>query len=327
MYTVQAIQTILQSGVKPSVAAFLIACVMYGNYVKSEARRAKFEERIANYNANLPFQPRDPATGLPYRYERQTEPGPIDTIATNRWFSIGLNVATVVIFCCLAVYCVGMMKFLIFGYAKCSWDKFMETDTGYRSESSAPYFEAETWPGWIFGGRLYRIYLLSDRVVAIEYGPAGLQNVLRKMQKGDAESVGMIHAGKEVHRILARMSFLDDLDEARLIELAAHDKKAFVAMRNEIRSIKLGPKPFRKCLLSCRGKLTLAAKSGTRVWTFMDDASLRNAKTILSGTDSRRPEPNLAKAFSDPSFSTARPSVPIHSDIVELVDASRRPNF
>ena len=199
----------------------------------------------------------------------------------------------------LALVAVGIwsVRLLLATSQTCSWDHYIAKKPTRSPPCYAPkYLEAESFPGCLLYGRLYRIYLFADRIFAIDYGQAGHRKALKYLalltEAGDeAASTVAIRIPGEVHRIAARIAFLDRLDEAGILELAQFDHRAVVVPRSKIISFGTGGESPWTVFAACSGRLTLQTERRRYVWTFSDrtaqlcaEATLRDESPMKPGT-------------------------------------------
>lgn len=163
---------------------------------------------------------------------------------------------------------------------KCSWDHYIMKKSARTPPRYAPKFiEVESLPGWLLSGRLYRIYLFKEQIIAIEYGPARLKKALRYL--AGTEPVGIEQAGNEAQRIAARLAFLDRLDEPGILELAQFDRNGVVVPRSKVISFVTSGKSPWTLFAACSGRLTMQTERRRFEWTFADRTAQLYAETVL----------------------------------------------
>lgn len=211
------------------------------------------------------------------------------------------------------------VRLLLTTSLKCSWDHYIAKKPMRTPPRYAPkYIEVESFPGLSLGGRLYRIYLLPDQVIAIEYGQARFKKALRFLAGKDP--VDIEHARSEVERIAARIAFLDRLDEPGILELAQFDHRSVVVPRSRIVFFGTGGKAPWTLFTACSGRLTLQTERRRDEWTFSDRTALLYSETVLrdeSSSDTStlttalrlaQPQYEVVDLVAEPSRSARPPS-------------------
>lgn len=213
--------------------------------------------------------------------KKETAPSGISTVQR-------IIILTAVSFLLLAVG-IWAVRLLLTASQKCSWDHYIAKKPMRSPPRFAPkYIEVESFPGVMLCGRLYRIYLLADQIIAIEYGQGRFKKALRFLAGNPPFDIN--HATTEVQRIAARIAFLDRLDEPGLLELAQFDDRAVVVPRSKVTFFGTGGKAPWSLFSACSGRLTLQTDRRRHEWTFSDRTAQLYAETVLR--DESQDNPN-----------------------------------
>lgn len=172
------------------------------------------------------------------------------------------------------------VRLLLTTSQKCSWDHYIANKPMRTPPRFAPkYIEVESFPGAKLCGRLYRIFLFKDKVIAIEYGQGRFKKALRFL--AGTPPIDIKEARNEVERIAARIAFLDQLDEPGILELAQFDNRSVVAPRSKIEFFGTGGKAPWSLFAACSGRLTLQTDRRRYEWTFSDRTAQLYSETVL----------------------------------------------
>jgi hypothetical protein len=233
----------------------------------------------------LPFLVKHPAV----RKETNKEPAPAGKSL------ITVVVVLSIVFLMIASAGAWWLRNWLKDYKTCSWDYVIGRTPSRAPPRYAPkYLDAESLPGWLLYGRLFRIYLFPDQIIAIEYGRAGHRKSLKHLAlltaAGDrAAMAGQIRIPAEVQRIADRIAYLDRLDESGIRELAQFDRHAVVVPRSKITFFGTGGAAPWRLFATCTGRLTLRTARRTFEWTFTDRTALLCAEGILRGGSPDQP--------------------------------------
>jgi hypothetical protein len=209
------------------------------------------------------------------------------------------------------------VRLLITTSQKCSWDHYLAKKPMRTPPRFAPkYIEVESFPGLNLCGRLYRIFLFKDQIIAIEYGQGRFKKALRFLAGNPP--IDIEHARNEAERMAARIAFLNQLDETGILELAQFDTRSVVVPRSKIVFFGTGGKAPWSLFASCSGRLTLQTDRRKHEWTFSDrtaqlyfetvlqDESHDNHNTLTTALRLAQPQYEVVDLVADPS----RPAQP-----------------
>lgn len=242
--------------------------------------------------------------------KKETAPSGISTLQL-----IVILAAVSVLLVAVGVWAV---RLLLTTSLKCSWDHYIAKKPLRSPPKYAPkYIEVESFPGLSLGGRLYRIYLLPEQIIAIEYGQGRFKKALRFLAGKDP--VGIEQARNEVERIAARIAFLNQLDEPGILELAQFDDRSVVVPRARITFFGTGGKAPWTFFAACSGRLTLQTDRRKHEWTFSDRTALLYSETVLR--DESQENPNALTT----ALRLAQPQYEIVDLIADKPSRSARP--